>query len=127
MQIIVNMRMRQNISRKPGYFGVTNSIDVWKFETIAYTICNLEKRIVYLLFPLRSQFFQMFEKIDLKKVTKTDRFLYELDRQNFCHHFLGQSKTLGTNWRTQLGYLFGYSKKPALSRLLIKLIKAISN
>ena len=27
----------------------------------------------------------------------------------------------------QLGYLFGYSKKPALSRLMIKMVKKISN
>ena len=40
---------------------------------------------------------------------------------------MGQLKTLGTNWGIQFGNLFGYFKKSVLSRLLIKLIKAISN
>ena len=38
-----------------------------------------------------------------------------------------QLKTLGTKRGTQLGYLFRYFQKPALSILLIKLVKTISN
>ena len=40
---------------------------------------------------------------------------------------VGQMKTMSTNWGIVLGYLFWHSKNPALSRLLITLIKMISN
>ena len=39
---------------------------------------------------------------------------------------VGQLKTPGTNWGMQMGYLYRYSKKPALSILLIRLIKSIN-
>ena len=40
---------------------------------------------------------------------------------------MGQLKTLGTDWGTQSEYLFGYTIKPVLSRLLIQFMNTISN